>query len=242
MENKLNNELILENINKKYDDESLVLKGINLRLPKSTKLSVLGPSGSGKTTLLRLIAGLENPDSGNILFNGQQMSSYPAHKRNFGMMFQEFALFPHLNVFDNIAFGLKMKGLNRTKIKSRVSEMLLMTGLDGFSQRHIDELSGGERQRVALARTLAPSPDLIMLDEPLSSLDKVLRKHLLIELTKIISKLSITTIFVTHDHEEAFATGDIVIIMKQGVIEQKGTPEQLIQTPKNQWVKDFLGI
>jgi len=117
-----------------------------------------------------------------------------------------------------------------------------MTGIDGFSQRHIDELSGGERQRVALARTLAPSPDLIMLDEPLSSLDKVLRKRLLIELTKIISKLSITAIFVTQDHEEAFATGDIVIIMKQGVIEQKGTPEQLIQTPKNQWVKDFLGV
>ena len=120
--------------------------------------------------------------------------------------------------------------------------MLLMTGLDGFSKRNIDELSGGERQRVALARTLAPNPGLLMLDEPLSSLDKVLRKHLLIELTKIISKLNIITIFVTHDHEEAFAAGDTIIIMKQGSIEQQGTPEQLIQTPKNQWVKDFLGV
>ena len=242
MDNEPKNELVLENINKRYDDESLILKDINLRLPKSTKLSVLGPSGSGKTTLLRLIAGLENPDSGNILFNGQKMNNYPAHKRNFGMMFQEFALFPHLNVFNNIAFGLKMKGMNKARINSRVNEMLLMTGLDGFSKRNIDELSGGERQRVALARTLAPNPGLLMLDEPLSSLDKVLRKRLLIELTKIISKLNIITIFVTHDHEEAFAAGDTIIIMKQGSIEQQGTPEQLIQTPKNQWVKDFLGV
>ena len=246
MENKIDNEsgneLVLENINKRYDDESLILKDINLRLPESTKLSVLGPSGSGKTTLLRLIAGLEEPDSGNILFNGLLMNNYPAHKRNFGMMFQEFALFPHLNVFDNIAFGLKMKGMNNAQIKSRVNEMLLMTDLDGFSNRSIDDLSGGERQRVALARTLAPNPGLLMLDEPLSSLDKVLRRHLLIELTKIISKLNIITIFVTHDHEEAFAAGDTIIIMKQGSIEQQGTPEQLIQTPKNQWVRDFLGV
>ena len=241
-DNEQGNELVLENINKRYDDESLILKDINLRLPESTKLSVLGPSGSGKTTLLRLIAGLEEPDSGNIMFNGQSMNNYPAHKRNFGMMFQEFALFPHLNVFNNSAFGLKMKGMNNAQIKSRVNEMLLMTNLDGFSKRSIDELSGGERQRVALARTLAPNPGLLMLDEPLSSLDKVLRKHLLLELTKIISKLNIITIFVTHDHEEAFAAGDTIIIMKQGSIEQQGTPEQLIQIPKNQWVKDFLGI
>ena len=242
MGNDPKNELVLENINKRYDDESLVLKDINLRLQANTKLSVLGPSGSGKTTLLRLIAGLENPDSGNILFNGKKMNNYPAYKRNFGMMFQEFALFPHLNVFNNIAFGLKMKKMSKAQINSRVNEMLLMTDLDGFSKRNIDELSGGERQRVALARTLAPNPGLLMLDEPLSSLDKLLRKRLLIELTTIISKLRIITIFVTHDHEEAFAAGDIVIIMKQGSIEQQGTPEQLIKTPKNRWVKDFLGV
>jgi len=234
-------ELILTNINKRYVDESLVLKDINLKLSRGTKLSVLGPSGSGKTTLLRLIAGLETQDSGNIEFNGKSMNHYPAHRRNFGMMFQEFALFPHLNVFDNIAFGLKIKAVPRTQIESRVNEMLNMTGLNGFSQRHIDELSGGERQRVALARTLAPNPSLLMLDEPLSSLDKVLRKHLLAELTKIISRLSIITIFVTHDHEEAFAAGDIVIIMNKGAIEQQGTPDQLVKSPKNQWVKDFLG-
>ena len=236
----MKNELVLENINKKFDDGSLILKDINLRLQQGTKLSVLGPSGSGKTTLLRLIAGLETPDSGTILFNGQPMNDCPAYKRNFGMMFQEFALFPHLNVFNNIAFGLKMKGIDKAAIASRVKEMLLLTGLEDFGTRYIDDLSGGERQRVALARTLAPQPRLLMLDEPLSSLDRVLRKRLLIELTDIISKLNIITVFVTHDHEEAFAAGDMIIVMNQGKIEQKGTPDELVQTPKNQWVKDFL--
>lgn len=235
-------ELVLEQINKKFDDGSLILEDINLRLQQGTKLSVLGPSGSGKTTLLRLIAGLENPDSGTILFKGQPMNDIPPHKRNFGLMFQEFALFPHLNVFNNIAFGLKMKGKSKTEINSQVNEMLLLTGLDGFQTRHIDDLSGGERQRVALARTLAPQPRLLMLDEPLSSLDRVLRKRLLIDLTDIISRLNIITIFVTHDHEEAFATGNMVIVMNQGRIEQKGSPDELVQTPKNQWVKEFLGL
>ena len=158
------------------------------------------------------------------------------------MMFQEFALFPHLNVFNNIAFGLKMKGIKRAKIESSVQEVLLMTGLENFKARNIDELSGGERQRVALARTLAPRPDLLMLDEPLSSLDRVLRKKLLGQLTNIISKLNITTIFVTHDHKEAFSAGNMVIIMNKGRIEQQGTPKQLVQTPDNQWVKNFLGV
>ena len=238
----MENELVLEHINKKFDDGSLILQDIDLRLKQGTKLSVLGPSGSGKTTLLRLIAGLENPDSGHILFNGQPMNDCPPHKRNFGLMFQEFALFPHLNVFNNIAFGLKMKGMDKAQIESRVNEMLLLTGLTGLQTRHVDDLSGGERQRVALARTLAPQPSLLMLDEPLSSLDRVLRKRLLIELTNIISKLNITTIFVTHDHEEAFAAGNMVIVMNTGQIEQTGTPDELVQTPKNQWIKEFLGL
>ncbi|MCK5164684.1 MAG: ABC transporter ATP-binding protein [Desulfobacula sp.] len=238
----MENELVLEHINKKFDDGSLILQDIDLRLKQGTKLSVLGPSGSGKTTLLRLIAGLENPDSGHILFNGQPMNDCPPHKRNFGLMFQEFALFPHLNVFNNIAFGLKMKGMDKAQIESRVNEMLLLTGLTGLQTRHVDDLSGGERQRVALARTLAPQPSLLMLDEPLSSLDRVLRKRLLIELTTIISKLNITTIFVTHDHEEAFAAGNMVIVMNTGQIEQTGTPDELVQTPKNQWIKEFLGL
>jgi ABC-type Fe3+/spermidine/putrescine transport system ATPase subunit len=236
----MKNELVLEQINKNFDDGSLILKDINLRLAPGTKLSVLGPSGSGKTTLLRIIAGLETPDSGNVLFDKKQMNNCPPHKRNFGLMFQDFALFPHMNVFNNIAFGLKMKGMKKADIKLRVQKMLVLTGLENFEARNIDELSGGERQRVALARTLAPSPGLLMLDEPLSSLDRVLRKRLLIELTDIISVLNITTIFVTHDHEEAFAAGDTVIIMNEGKIEQQGTPNELIHTPKNEWVKDFL--
>jgi len=238
----MENELVLEHINKKFDDGSLILKDINLRLQQGTKLSVLGPSGSGKTTLLRLIAGLETPDSGTIVFNGQPMNDCPVHKRNFGMMFQEFALFPHLNVFNNIAFGLKMKGMGKATTSSRVKEMLLLTGLEGFQKRDIDELSGGERQRVALARTLAPQPRLLMLDEPLSSLDRILRKRLLKELTDIISTLNIITIFVTHDHKEAFAAGNMIIVMNQGKIEQKGTSDELVQTPKNQWIKEFLGL
>jgi len=235
-------QLILEQINKKFDNGTSILTDINLSLPGGTKLSVLGPSGSGKTTLLRIIAGLETLDSGHVFFNGNKINDLPSHKRNFGMMFQEFALFPHLNVFHNIAFGLKMKGMDFRKIEIRVKEMLQVMGLQGFEQRQVDDLSGGERQRVALARTLAPSPGLLMLDEPLSSLDRVLRKRLLKELTDIISRLNITTIFVTHDHEEAFAAGNLVIIMNKGKIEQKGSPDELVQNPENDWVQEFLGL
>ncbi|MEA3362523.1 MAG: ABC transporter ATP-binding protein [Thermodesulfobacteriota bacterium] len=236
----MENELVLQHIQKTFDDGSLVLNDINLELPKGTKLSVLGPSGSGKTTLLRLVAGLAMPDSGTFSFAGEKMNDVPPYKRNFGMMFQDFALFPHLNVEDNIAFGLQMKGMDKTQRNARVGEMLAMMGLAKFGKRHIDELSGGERQRVALARTLAPQPRLLMLDEPLSALDRSLRKHLLVELTQIIAHLNITTIFVTHDHEEAFAAGDLVLIMNQGQIEQKGTPEELIHFPENDWVRSFL--
>ncbi len=238
----MENSLILEKIFKTTKDGSVILEDINLQLVQGSKLSVLGPSGSGKTTLLRVIAGLESPDSGHVFFNERKIDMSPVHKRNFGMMFQDFALFPHMNVYDNIAFGLKMKNLEKDKIKERVEAMLSLTGLEKFQNRSVSDLSGGERQRVALARTLAPEPALLMLDEPLSSLDRILRKHLLIELTNIISRLKIITIFVTHDHKEAFAAGNTIIIMNQGKIVQKGSPESLIQHPKNQWVKDFLGL
>lgn len=238
----MKNELVLDQVGKTFDDGSLVLRHIDLRLAQGTKLSVLGPSGSGKTTLLRLIAGLETPDSGNILFDGRRINDLPPHQRHFGMMFQEFALFPHMNVFDNIGYGLRMKGFPRDRIQARVKEMLALTGLSGFEKRQVDALSGGERQRVALARALAPEPRLLMLDEPLSSLDRVLRKRLLAELTAILSRLNITTLFVTHDHEEAFAAGSRVIIMNQGSIEQAGRPDELVQSPKNQWVREFLGL
>jgi ABC-type Fe3+/spermidine/putrescine transport system ATPase subunit len=187
-----------------------------------------------------MIAGLDTPDSGDILFNGVSILDMPPHKRNFGMMFQDYALFPHLDVFANIAFGLKMKGMPRREQAPVVAEMLALTNLEGFERRKVDELSGGERQRVALARTLAPDPRLVMLDEPLSALDRVLRKHLLNQLTQIFSRLDITTIFVTHDHKEAFAAGSQIILMNQGRIVQQGSPDNLIHHPINDWVKSFM--
>lgn len=238
----MTDELVLEQVNKSYGPDILMLRDVNLTLAKGTHLSVLGPSGSGKTTLLRIIAGLESIDSGKILFNGKSVLDIPPYKRSFGYMFQDFALFPHMNVFQNVAFGLKMKHMEKGDIKTQVDKMLDLTGLGGYENRHVNELSGGERQRVALARTLAPRPRLLMLDEPLSSLDRALRHRLLSELTAIISTLNITTIFVTHDHEEAFAAGNIILIMKEGKIEQKGSREDLIQRPENDWVKNFLSF
>jgi len=236
----MENQLTLNGILKTEYDGSPVLGPLDLALPKGSKLSVLGPSGSGKTTLLRLIAGLESPDKGDIRFMGKAITTQPPHKRNFGLMFQEYALFPHLNVFQNIAFGLKMKKMAGAAQKDRVEEMLDLTGLKGFGNRGVDELSGGERQRVALARTLAPKPELLMLDEPLSALDRVLRKRLLAQLTDILAALNITTIFVTHDHEEAFAAGSRIILLNKGRIEQQGSPENLLNYPKNAWVKNFM--
>ncbi len=238
----MTDELVLEQVNKSYGPDILMLRDMNLTLAKGTHLSVLGPSGSGKTTLLRIIAGLESIDSGKIIFNGKSLLDIPPYKRSFGYMFQDFALFPHMNVFQNVAFGLKMKNMEKGEIKPQVEKMLDLTGLGGYENRHVNELSGGERQRVALARTLAPRPRLLMLDEPLSSLDRALRHRLLGELTAIISTLNITTIFVTHDHEEAFAAGNIVLIMKEGKIEQKGSREDLTQRPENDWVKKFLSF
>lgn len=235
-------QLVLSQIVKTMPDNSITIDGIDLTLEKGTRLSVLGPSGSGKTTLLRLIAGLETLDSGEILLDGRRINNLPAHKRNFGLMFQDFALFPHLDVFHNIAFGLKMKKRTREQICQRVDQLLALTGLEGFENRRVDELSGGERQRVALARTLAPEPGLIMLDEPLSSLDRLLRKNLMQQLTQILSMVKATTIFVTHDHKEAVAAGDLLMIMNLGKIEQIGTIEQITTSPKNSWVAEFMGI
>jgi len=237
----MENELIIHNLKKTGTTGVCFLNNINLALPRGSRLSVLGPSGSGKTTLLRMIAGLDIPDSGDIRFNNASILDLPPHKRNFGMMFQDYALFPHLDVFHNIAFGLKMKGMSRQEQALIVAEMLALTNLKGFENRKVDELSGGERQRVALARTLAPGPRLLMLDEPLSALDRVLRKHLLDQLTQIFSRLHITTIFVTHDHEEAFAAGSQIILMNQGGIVQNGTPKDLMHRPMNDWVRQFMG-
>lgn len=234
-------ELVLKNIMKTMDGQT-VLDNINLHMDPGERLSILGPSGSGKTTLLRIIAGLTQADSGKIICDSVPMEGVMPHKRNFGMMFQDLALFPHLNVFKNIAFGLEMKKWDKPRIKKRIKETLSLVGLEGFETRGVNELSGGERQRIALARTLAPSPDLLMLDEPLSALDRVLRKRLLKELTSIIAAFGVTTIFVTHDQKEAFAAGDRIMVMNKGKIEQISAPKDLLNFPANRWVKDFLGL
>ena len=232
--------LELKGIYKYYGPDQAVLRDIHLTLEPGTKLSILGPSGSGKTTLLRIIAGLEAIDRGELRFADRPLAQVPPHKRNFGYMFQDFALFPHMDVRDNVAFGLKMARMPKKERERRVDEMLELTTLIGYGKRRVDDLSGGERQRVALARTLAPKPRLLMLDEPLSALDRALRLRLLRELTQIISRLKITTLFVTHDHDEAFTAGNRILVMKDGAIQQEGSREDLIRRPATPWVAEFL--
>lgn len=234
-------ELVLDHVCFKSDSET-ILKDISISINTGESLSLLGPSGCGKTTLLRIIAGLERVASGEILFRGKNMKCVPPHQRNFGMMFQDFALFPHRNVFENISFGLEMKKMSKKNIISRVNEMLELIGLEQYATRDIKELSGGERQRIALARTLAPSPDLIMLDEPLGALDRRLRERLLADLSTILNRTAITTIWVTHDHNEAFAVSDMVCVMNKGEVEQIASPENLYYNPANRTVADFLGL
>jgi ABC-type Fe3+/spermidine/putrescine transport system ATPase subunit len=205
-------------------------------------LCLLGPSGCGKTTLLRIIAGLETPDSGKVLFEGRDIRDVPVHQRNFGLMFQDQALFPHKNVFENIAFGLRMQRLPEEEIRERVTEVLDLVGMVGFEERDVNEMSGGEQQRVALARSLAPRPRLLMLDEPLGSLDRTLRERLMNELRTILKSVGVTAIYVTHDQQEAFAVADWVVIMDRGRKVQEGKPEEVYQQPATEFVARFLGL
>lgn len=228
-------------VSKSYRNEP-TLRNVSFNLEKGTILGILGPSGCGKTTLLRIIAGLESPDSGRIFFNGRDMEGVPPHLRQFGMMFQEFALFPHKTVFDNIGFGLKIKKLSHGEISLRVHDLLALVGLAGFSDRSISTLSGGERQRIALARSLAPSPRLLMLDEPMGSLDRELRERLVPDLKAILQQVGVTAIFVTHDHAEAYALADRIAVMSCGEIEQEESPETLYRKPANKTVASFLGF
>jgi ABC-type Fe3+/spermidine/putrescine transport system ATPase subunit len=233
--------LSVRNLSKSYPD-GWRLSDISFDLALGEILCLLGPSGCGKTTLLRLIAGLEQPDQGRILIEGQDVAGTPPHLRGFGMMFQEYALFPHMDVFGNVAFGLRAAGLSQREIQERVAQALEMVNLVGFDKRDVSHLSGGEKQRVALARSLAPQPRLLMLDEPVGALDRELRDRLLTELPAILDRAGVTAISVTHDQEEAFALADRLIVMREGRVVQQGTPRQVYLRPASAWVARFLGL
>lgn len=232
--------LKVRNITKSYEGQ-LLLRGISFEVHEGQTVCLLGASGSGKSTLLRIISGIETPESGQILWDGVDITNVPAHKRKFGLMFQDYALFPHKNVFENVAFGLKMQQEEPLLLKKRVDEALEMVNLTPFASRQVTELSGGEQQRVALARALAPNPRLLMFDEPLGALDRTLREELLIELRDLLHATRIPAIYVTHDQEEAFAIGQQIILTNHGKIIQQGTPEEVYRKPVNAWVARFLG-
>lgn len=229
-------------IHKRFTPDKEVLRGVSLRVEPQEILCLLGPSGCGKSTLLRIIAGLERADQGRVLLNGNDMTETPAHRRSVGLMFQDYALFPHLNVAENIAYGLRMHGVPAPERRRRVAEMLDLVNLEGYAGRSVEELSGGEQQRVALARTLAPNPSLLLLDEPVANLDRLLREELLEALRHILKRLKVTTIFVTHDQEEAFALADRIAVMRAGRLEQVEVPATLYRRPANTFVAAFLGF
>ncbi len=216
--------------------------GVSFDVAPGEIVALLGPSGCGKSTILSIIAGLEIPDRGEVIWNGQSLHGIPPNQRSFGLMFQDFALFPHLNVSDNVAFGLRMANWHADQIKARVDEVLELVGLAGFGERDVNTLSGGEQQRVALARSIAPRPHLLMLDEPLGALDRNLRDRLLTELADILRNLHQTAIYVTHDQEEAFTLADRVVLMNAGQIEQIGTPLEIYRRPNSAFVARFLGF
>lgn len=233
--------LTIQNIEKTYEEKPL-LKKVSFEVDQDETVCLLGPSGSGKSTLLRIIAGLEEAESGRVLWKGNDLSGTPAHLRRFGLMFQDYALFPHRDVAENIAFGLRMQHLPKDKIHQRVMEALKTIEMSGFAHRKVTELSGGEQQRVALARALAPQPRLLMLDEPLGALDRTLREQLSRELRLILRRTKVPAIYVTHDQEEAYAIADRLLLLHNGVILQSGKPSDFYHHPKNVWVASFFGL
>ena len=230
----------LKNINKSFKDFK-ASNNVNFSIEEGKLIGLLGPSGSGKTTILRMIAGLETPDSGDIIIGGTRVNDIPAGKRGIGFVFQNYALFRHMTVFDNIAFGLQVQKKDKKFIKTRVQELIELVGLKGFEKRYPHQLSGGQRQRVAFARALAPNPKLLLLDEPFAAIDAKVRKELRLWLKEMVEKLGITSIFVTHDQEEAVEVADEIIVTNRGRIEQKGSPIEIYKNPKTPFVAQFIG-
>ena len=230
----------LENISKEYDGAT-VLSDINLYILKNEFLTLLGPSGCGKTTTLRLIGGFEYPTTGRVIYEGKDITDVPPYKRRVNTVFQKYALFPHLNVRDNIAFGLKIKKMSRGEIDRRVDKMLSLVNLAGYGKRSVDSLSGGQQQRIAIARALVNEPDVLLLDEPLGALDLKLRKEMQLELKSMQQQLGITFIYVTHDQEEALTMSDTIVVMNSGRILQIGPPKTIYDVPKNAFVARFIG-
>ena len=230
----------LDTVSVRYGD-ALAVNGVDLEIESGERFALMGPSGSGKSTLLRAVAGLEPLETGAIHIDGMDVTGLPAHRRPVGLMFQEYALFPHMSVVDNIGYGLSMIGVDRESARKRASALLDLAGLGGFEGRKPDSLSGGERQRVALLRTLAPEPSLVMLDEPLGSLDLALREDLLSQMRTIVTELGATTLYVTHDRTEAFAFAERLTIMRDGRIVRTGTPQQVWDDPRTTFVAKFIG-
>jgi ABC-type Fe3+/spermidine/putrescine transport system ATPase subunit len=228
-------------IHKSFDGKA-ALSDVSFKVATGEVVALLGPSGSGKSTLLSIVAGLERADRGQVRWDGKNLSNLPAHRRKFGLMFQDFALFPHRDVFGNVAFGLQMEGKLPPLVRKRVNEVLHLVGLTGLEHREVSSLSGGEQQRVALARALAPQPRLLMLDEPLGSLDRALRTRLLEELGALLRRTGQTSLYVTHDQEEAYAIADRIVLLRAGSVEQVAAPEQLYRHPATAFAARFLGL
>lgn len=230
----------LRNISKSFDD-TLVLDDFNLTVNENEFITLLGPSGCGKTTTLRIVGGFETPDSGQVYFEGKDITNVPPNKRHLNTVFQKYALFPHMSIEQNIAFGLKISGKSEQYIKDKVKYALKLVNLDGFEKRKIDSLSGGQQQRIAMARAIVNEPKLLLLDEPLGALDLKLRQDMQYELIRLKNELGITFLYVTHDQEEALTMSDKVVVMNGGRIQQMGTPEQIYNEPENAFVADFIG-
>ena len=230
----------LNHISKSYDGE-LILDDLNLSVKENSFVTLLGPSGCGKTTTLRIIGGFETPDKGQVIFGGEDITLLPPNKRQLNTVFQKYALFPHMSIAENIAFGLKIKGKSKSYIDDKIKYALKLVNLNGFENRSVDSLSGGQQQRIAIARAIVNEPRLLLLDEPLGALDLKLRQDMQYELIRLKNELGITFIYVTHDQEEALTMSDTIVVMNQGYIQQMGTPEQIYNEPENAFVADFIG-